>query len=413
MRRRNRLWGLVILLLVASIFFWAAAARQARVPGPAQSVSGNQNQSAPIDEPPPTAAPATLPEAPPPTDVGRVRHYYHTLAPEERQAYRDIYSQLPGFPASVEIAGLSAEAMGRVFQALMFDQPLLFQVSSTHYKTATLRGEVVGFLPEYRLTRAEYEAQREELLAVCRGYIAQAQGNGYQAELALHDQLARDCVYTDDTTDSVHNTAYGALVGKKAACEGYSKAMLMLLEMRDIDAYIVTGNAVNSVGVSGGHAWNKVKIDGGWYHLDATWDAPVVEKDESRYVSHAFFNLSDEEIAASHELTDPSNPCVSTAANYFTREGLTFSSLGRDDEAALARQLVKSMNAGNGCLELRFTGEEAMRQGWSYLFETPEQRVYRILSVADMELPVSVRTDTVYRSEMKELQIIRVFPAKK
>ena len=412
MRRRNRLWGFAILLLIASVIFWAAARQQERGP---VIPPDDESQSLPasVPAPVPTAAPTTLPEAPPPTEVGRVRHYYHKLDPEERQAYRDIYSQLPAFPESVKIEGLSPEAMGRVFQALMFDQPLLFQISSTHYKTATLRGEVIGFLPEYRLEPAEYEKQREALMRICREYVALAPGDAFQAELALHDRLARDCRYTDNITDSVHNTAYGALVSGQAACEGYSKAMLMLLEMRGIDAYIVTGNAVNSLGVGGGHAWNKVKIDGSWYHLDATWNSPVVDQREDRYVSRAYFNLSDKEISASHELTDPETPCVSTNANYFTRAELTFSSLGRSDESMLTQQMVQSLSAGNGCLELRFTDEEAMRQGWDYLFEPPEQRVYRILSVANMALAQNVSTETIYRSEVKDLRIIRVFPVVK
>jgi len=400
-----------MLLLIASIIFWAAAAQQER--GPALPTGKGHSLPESVTARITTAAPTTLPEAPPPTDVGRVRHYYHKLTPEERQAYRDIYSQLPAFPESVEIARLNSDAMGRVFQALMFDQPLLFQISSTHYKTATLRGEVIGFIPEYRLAPAEYQEQREELMRVCRDYLSEAQGDAFQAELMLHDRLARECRYTDNINDPVHNTAYGALVGGQAACEGYSKAMLMLLEMRGIDAYIVTGNAVNSMGVGGGHAWNKVKIDGNWYHLDATWNSPVVEQREDRYVSRAYFNLSDKEISASHELTDPENPCVSTDANFFRRAGLTFSSLGRDDESLLTRQMVNALTAGNGCLELRFTDEQAMRQGWDYLFEPPEQRVYRILSVANMELAQNVSTETIYRSEVRDLQIIRVFPVAK
>ena len=413
MRKRNGLFGFMLLLLIVCVAVWGYSGWRDDIIKILPTAVPTQAGSAAGSKAPRTEEPTTLPEAPPPTDAGRVRHYYHQLGNEERQAYRDIYSQLPAFPESIAVSGLDSEAMGRVFQALMFDQPLLFQISSTHYKTATLQGEIIGFLPEYRLTAEEYERQLSELKTTAQAYLARAQGDEYQAELSLHDQLARSCRYTEDISNPVHNTAYGALVGNQAACEGYSKAMLMLLEMRGIDAYIVTGNATNAAGAGGGHAWNKAKIDGSWYHLDATWDAPVVEQSDDRYVSHAYFNLSDAEISATHELTDTLNPCTSIDANYFIREGLLFTSLGRSDDADITRELVSAINAGNGCLELRFRDSQVMQKGWKYLFEQPEQRIYRILTNANPDLLQPVNTESIYRSEMKDLNLIRVFPVKK
>ena len=47
----------------------------------------------------------------------------------------------------------------------------------------------------------------------------------YEIELQLHDLLCGEAEYNDDADDPAIYTAYGALVNKKALCEGYSRAM--------------------------------------------------------------------------------------------------------------------------------------------------------------------------------------------
>ncbi|MBH5318363.1 hypothetical protein I6N90_11140 [Paenibacillus sp. GSMTC-2017] len=43
-----------------------------------------------------------------------------------------------------------------------------------------------------------------------------------------------------------------------------------MLNMVNVENLIVVGDDINS-GV--GHAWNLVKINGNYYHVDSTWDA--------------------------------------------------------------------------------------------------------------------------------------------
>ena len=45
------------------------------------------------------------------------------------------------------------------------------------------------------------------------------------------------------------------------------------------------------------HAWNLIKIDGEWYHIDVTWDDPT--PDLLGRVNHVFFLISDDAIASS------------------------------------------------------------------------------------------------------------------
>lgn len=121
----------------------------------------------------------------------------------------------------------------------------------------------------------------------------------YEKEGFFHDYLVANIAYTkDENWDSFGQTAYGALVLNKCVCAGYASAFQLLLSMSGIDCYYVSGTATNSDGVTGGHAWNKVKIDGYWYNVDVTWDDPV--PDVPGRVMRRYFNVTDEVLAKNH-----------------------------------------------------------------------------------------------------------------
>ncbi len=64
-----------------------------------------------------------------------------------------------------------------------------------------------------------------------------------------------------------YQTAYagGALGEGRAKCEGYARTCMLLLRQIGVECYRVTSSDMN-------HSWTYVKVDGEWYHLDATWD---------------------------------------------------------------------------------------------------------------------------------------------
>ena len=132
----------------------------------------------------------------------------------------------------------------------------------------------------------------------------------YKKELRLHDYLVNHCRYSLGSPDDENEfRAYGALVDGEAVCSGYAEAMALLLTYAGIDCKVVIGSSKAE-----NHAWNLVKIDGEWYHLDPTWDDPV----ELGIVTHAYFNLSDDEIAFDHSWNrDRTEKATSTDAGYF------------------------------------------------------------------------------------------------
>jgi transglutaminase/protease-like cytokinesis protein 3 len=95
----------------------------------------------------------------------------------------------------------------------------------------------------------------------------------------------------DDNNENKSYTAYNLITTGKSICGGYSDIMSIYLNTLGIQNYKVT---------SENHIWNLVNIDGAWYHLDVTWDDPILIgggwlTDEYRYKyflngSNKFYN---------------------------------------------------------------------------------------------------------------------------
>lgn len=93
---------------------------------------------------------------------------------------------------------------------------------------------------------------------------------------AVHNWMIRNVKYDYERLlrgyiPHVSHTAKGALLKKIAVCDGYAHAFQMVMKKLNIPCRFVVGRSNNV-----GHAWNMVKLGGKWYHLDATFDDPIV-----------------------------------------------------------------------------------------------------------------------------------------
>ena len=81
---------------------------------------------------------------------------------------------------------------------------------------------------------------------------------------ALHDWVCANTVYGNDKDqylgDHVDSSVF---MDGVAVCEGYAKTYNLLLNEAGIETCFVHNRA---------HAWNVVKINGEWFHIDTTWD---------------------------------------------------------------------------------------------------------------------------------------------
>lgn len=107
----------------------------------------------------------------------------------------------------------------------------------------------------------------------------------------LHDYIIENTKYDSNRSDNnitnyKSNTAYGPLFEGYAICSGYSDAMSLLLNEVNIPSIKIA---------SENHIWNLVYVDGNWYHLDLTWDDPVLSNGKE-IIDYEYFLITTEEL---------------------------------------------------------------------------------------------------------------------
>ena len=105
-------------------------------------------------------------------------------------------------------------------------------------------------------------------------------------KLRVAEEIVMDMVtygWSKDAKDANGNTKpvfaeqydqsmYSTFMLGYTVCAGYTKAMQAILSPLGLDIISVTSDGVSKNDGVGDHAWNKVRLDGYWYNIDATWD---------------------------------------------------------------------------------------------------------------------------------------------
>ncbi len=312
--------------------------------------------------------------------------YYNRLEDDEKAAYEKIKEEIESMPEKIQIPILEdEESLNDVFEALFYENPTYFFLSPNCQIETTSFGKCY-FIPEYSISLLDYQEQKAELEKVRSTVLEKAANltDDFEKELLAHDYIVNRCEYVEKT-GGTYSSAYGCLVRGYASCEGYAKAMKYLLDEMGIENHLALGSAENNDNESVGHAWNTVKIDGNYYHIDATWDDPMDASVEKRY---SYFNITDKEITKTHEPEERFlGLCTQDDENYYVKNGISFSSYDGDARNAITSELVRQVKLGNDAVSFKFTNKTALSDAKEALFEM--NGIYSIL------LSANVLTDEV------------------
>lgn len=150
----------------------------------------------------------------------------------------------------------------------------------------------------------------------------------FEKELTIHDFLIKSSKY--DYENYLNNsipessyTPYGLLFNHIAVCAAYAEVFMIFMTLSNIECHFVVGKTLDSRGntfsnssIYSGHAWNIVKIDGKYYHVDVTFDNP--NRNNIGMVNHTYFNVTDEFMDYTHKWKLNEYPiCLSTDFNFF------------------------------------------------------------------------------------------------
>ena len=135
-------------------------------------------------------------------------------------------------------------------------------------------------------------------------------------ELFIHDFLVKNVKY-DKLKKEYSHEIIGALGNGVAVCEGIAKAVKILCDELGIWCIIALSEANPDKGIKYRHAWNVIRINGQYYHLDVTFDNTLSKDDTVRY---DYVNLSDKQIFRDHEPVIWKVPACSDSDHFYYKE---------------------------------------------------------------------------------------------
>jgi hypothetical protein len=255
-----------------------------------------------------------------------VYEYGKTLLSQKEQSFYDQLARgVYNIEQSVTIkSDLDPASAKKIYDYYIYDHSEVFYLNNSNMSYAYYKkgskyvytSYTFQFSYGYGGDKSVIAGKRSQLDTKILSHVAAASTTG-DTERSLHDQLIRNCDYDLETASNPANgsesfTAYGALVNGSAVCDGYARAMKLLLSTAKIKSLYVTGKATNDGENWYNHAWNMVYTSGGWRYLDATFDDPVYIDPVGKYLSnytvnHNYYNYTykNDHKLGTFDLSDP------------------------------------------------------------------------------------------------------------
>ena len=150
---------------------------------------------------------------------------------------------------------------------------------------------------------SDFQRRVKELDAAIQKIVADCEGmSDFEKLLYVHDYILLHAEYDlellelmetqgslDGETHSERYSEYSILVNGTGICGSYALAYRAVLNAMGINCLYLSSDQMN-------HAWNLVKLNGNWYHVDVCWDDPV--PDSYGRADREYFLLTDTEIMA-------------------------------------------------------------------------------------------------------------------
>ncbi|WP_179136188.1 stalk domain-containing protein [Paenibacillus sp. 32352] len=184
-------------------------------------------------------------------------------------------------------------------------------------------GADVSFNPNQNkvsITSFKTESTLEQKVNGIYASIVDPSMTDFQKIYIFNKYLANHVTYDFDnfmnnTIPKVSYTPEGALIKGVAVCQGYAEAMKLLLDKAGIENKIIIGEANGPKGWEG-HAWNLVKLNGEYYHVDSTWNDRDLKRTKSNDTTPApfgdvnlyYFLASDKNMLGDHRFQTDKYP---------------------------------------------------------------------------------------------------------
>lgn len=172
------------------------------------------------------------------------------------------------YESPIYYSTLTLERAAEIFLMFNYSNPQYYFMDGVYVYIESSNIFVPTFYEEFRSGSARSKATQamKNTITSWESTIASA-GSTEQKAKAAHDLIAKKVQYDDNyltnPENPFHQSAYSVFCDDHSVCAGYTKAFEILMNGAGIDTIAV---------LSTDHAWNMIKINDSWYHMDCTWD---------------------------------------------------------------------------------------------------------------------------------------------
>ena len=290
-------------------------------------------------------------------------YYYNTLNLQQRKCYQDIIEGYNYLSTDIKLQ-IDESQLKKIILLVSADHPELFWVE-LQYRYIIYETYLV-LKPQYNCDLKEKIRREKQIENSVRKLLFELSHETYE-----YNRIKKIFEYLVDNVEYQANAPenqniYSALVNKKSVCAGYSRAMQYLLQKSGVTALYVPGKVKGR----GYHAWNIVRCNGDFYHVDVTFGDPnftnynaINEKigipQELQY-NYAYLCSNDERMYRDRVVD--SNfyipACQKDDFNYFRMHGSYFNQYSED----VIDQMKKNLFNGERCWQCQFADKKSYEQ---------------------------------------------------
>lgn len=248
-------------------------------------------------------------------------YYYSQMSKLHKNVYHAMKTGLTGLMPSFGVPYMEGRELADVFFKLRLDCPEIFWAVGFHYRffPDCAKAEII---PEYLFEKGKVQEHKKAMDARITKLARPAQSlTEGEKERYIHDFICENVRY-DKLKKPYSHEIIGPLGQGVGVCEGIAKTVKALCDALGIWCIIAVSEANPEKKIKYRHAWNVVRINGAYYHLDATFDNSLSLGEAVRY---DYFNLDDKNLFRDHEPVICGIPqCTEGGHFYYKEKKLSF-----------------------------------------------------------------------------------------
>lgn len=224
-------------------------------------------------------------------------YYFSRMSKTEQAVYHAMKAGFTELTPSFLVPRMEARELAEIFFRMRLDYPEIFFGVGFRYRSYPGSGNL-EIIPEYLFEKSKIRDHQKAMKARTEKLVRPAMTlKEKEKEQYIHDFICEHVRY-DKLKKAYSHEIIGPLGQGVGVCEGIAKTVKILCDSLGIWCIIAVSEANPEKKIKYRHVWNIVRIDGTYYHLDATFDNSLGKWDTLRY---DYFNLDDARIFRDHE----------------------------------------------------------------------------------------------------------------